>query len=98
MRSVATKWIRDLNIARAVIVAPEIADFEVRRELLRAGGRAGIKTTTRQSAKNRPGNVTPQVVWLNALTQPNEAQPIAGKVFRETPGNVWFLAGYRVVE
>ena len=27
------KWIRDLNIARAVIVAPEIADFEVRREL-----------------------------------------------------------------
>ena len=30
------------DAAGAVIVAPEIADFEVRRELLRTGGTAGI--------------------------------------------------------
>jgi hypothetical protein len=33
------QWIRALDLAGALIFAPEIADFEVRRELLRIGRR-----------------------------------------------------------
>jgi predicted nucleic acid-binding protein len=36
-------WIEDLDLAGVLVVAPEIADFEVRRELLRTGARAGIR-------------------------------------------------------
>ncbi len=36
-------WIVDLDLAGALIFAPEIADFEVRRELLRVGIPAGIQ-------------------------------------------------------
>ena len=42
------QWIRALDVAGAVIVAPEIADFEVRRELLRVvGAAAGIQRLDR---------------------------------------------------
>ena len=37
------QWIRALDLAGALIFAPEIVDFEVRRELLRAGAKAGVK-------------------------------------------------------
>ncbi len=36
-------WIRALDRAGALVFAPEIADFEVRRELLRVGVIAGIQ-------------------------------------------------------
>jgi predicted nucleic acid-binding protein len=36
-------WIRSLAANRARIVVPEIADYEVRRELLRVGATAGIR-------------------------------------------------------
>ncbi len=36
-------WIVDLNLAGALVFAPEMADFEVRRELLRVGIPAGIR-------------------------------------------------------
>jgi hypothetical protein len=35
-------WIRDLGAAGVRIVAPEIADYEIRRELLRVGATVGI--------------------------------------------------------
>ena len=35
-------WLRNLDLAGALIVVPAIADFEVRRELLRTHARAGI--------------------------------------------------------
>ena len=35
-------WIRDLNLSGALIVVTAVADFETRRELLRAGASAGI--------------------------------------------------------
>jgi len=35
-------WIRHLDLTGALIVVPAIADFEVRRELLRTHARAGI--------------------------------------------------------
>ena len=37
------QWIRALDLAGVLIFAPEIVDFEVRRELLRAGAKAGVK-------------------------------------------------------
>ncbi len=40
-------WIRDLDAAGARVVAPEIADYEVRRELLRVGATAGIRRLDR---------------------------------------------------
>src|SRR4051794_21834614 len=36
------RWIADLSLAGVRIVVPEIADYEVRRELLRAAKVAGI--------------------------------------------------------
>ncbi len=36
-------WIRDLGAAGVRVVAPEIADYEVRRELLRVGATAGLR-------------------------------------------------------
>jgi predicted nucleic acid-binding protein len=35
-------WIRTLDAAGARVVVPEIADYEVRRELIRAGATAGV--------------------------------------------------------
>jgi len=35
-------WIRALESAGARVVVPEVADYEVRRELIRAGARAGL--------------------------------------------------------
>jgi hypothetical protein len=35
-------WLRTLDAGGALVVAPEIADYEVRRELIRAGITAGI--------------------------------------------------------
>jgi hypothetical protein len=39
----------------------------------------------RHRAKNRPENLTPQVVWPQALTRVDEAQPVVDKAFTETP-------------
>jgi predicted nucleic acid-binding protein len=36
------KWVRTLDRAGVRIVVPEIADYEIRRELIRAGATAGI--------------------------------------------------------
>ena len=36
-------WLRMLDISGARIVVPEIADYEVRRELIRAGATAGLR-------------------------------------------------------
>jgi predicted nucleic acid-binding protein len=36
------QWIRDLDASGVRVVAPEIADYEVRRELLRSNATAGI--------------------------------------------------------
>jgi predicted nucleic acid-binding protein len=35
-------WIETLRLAGVLLVLPEIAEFEVRRELIRAGARAGL--------------------------------------------------------
>src|SRR5438045_5857406 len=35
-------WMDALRLAGVLVVLPEIADFEVRRELIRAGARAGL--------------------------------------------------------
>jgi hypothetical protein len=35
-------WLYDLDLAGVLVVAPEVADFEVRRELIRTGARSGI--------------------------------------------------------
>jgi hypothetical protein len=35
-------WINALRVAGVLVVVPEIADFEVRRELIRAGASAGL--------------------------------------------------------
>ena len=43
-------WILSLKAARAVIVVPELADFEVRRELVRSGATAGIGRLDRLAA------------------------------------------------
>lgn len=37
------EWLRVLDASRSRLVVPEIADYEVRRELLRAGATAGIR-------------------------------------------------------
>lgn len=37
------QWVRELTRARIKIIVPEIADYEVRRELLRAGAMAGVR-------------------------------------------------------
>jgi predicted nucleic acid-binding protein len=36
-------WLNDLLTAGVRVVVPEIADYEVRRELLRVGARAGLR-------------------------------------------------------
>jgi predicted nucleic acid-binding protein len=41
------QWIRDLDAASVLVVAPEIADYEVRRELLRLGATAGLRRLDR---------------------------------------------------
>ena len=38
-----TTWLRSLLAAGARVVLPEIADYELRRELLRAGKRNGLR-------------------------------------------------------
>ncbi len=43
-------WLRALDAAGAVVVAPEVADYEVRRELLRCGATAGIVRLDRLTA------------------------------------------------
>jgi predicted nucleic acid-binding protein len=35
-------WLESIEMARIVVVVPEIADYEVRRELLRIGSRTGL--------------------------------------------------------
>lgn len=37
------QWVRDLLAARVRVYVPEIADYEIRRELLRCGATAGIR-------------------------------------------------------
>lgn len=39
----AAKWLRALLASGATVVIPEIADYEVRRELLRAGSLKGVR-------------------------------------------------------
>ena len=41
------RWIRDLDAAAVLVVAPEIADYEVRRELLRLGATTGLRRLDR---------------------------------------------------
>ena len=41
------RLIRDLDAASISVVAPEIADYEVRRELLRLGATAGLRRLDR---------------------------------------------------
>jgi predicted nucleic acid-binding protein len=41
------RWIRDLDAAAVLVVVPEIADYEVRRELLRLGAAAGLRRLER---------------------------------------------------
>jgi hypothetical protein len=41
------RLIRDLDAAAVSVVAPEIADYEVRRELLRLGATAGLRRLNR---------------------------------------------------
>ena len=41
------RWIRDLDAAAVLVVTPEIADYEVRRELLRLGATAGLRRLDR---------------------------------------------------
>ena len=55
------------------------------------------KSMTRQRAKNRPKNVTPEVACTQALPASTAAQALAGKPVTTTQGNVEFVAGYRVV-
>jgi len=38
-----TTWLRNVLVAGARVVLPEIADYELRRELLRAGKRNGLR-------------------------------------------------------
>jgi predicted nucleic acid-binding protein len=40
-------WLRALDAAGARVVVPEVADYEVRRELLRAGATAGVSRLDR---------------------------------------------------
>lgn len=40
--AVCRQWLADLRIAGRRIIVPEIADYEVRRELLRIGSKNGI--------------------------------------------------------
>ena len=36
------RWLDSIELAGVVVVVPEIADYEVRRELIRSGARAGL--------------------------------------------------------
>lgn len=44
------QWLRDMDATGALIVVPEVADFEVRRELIRAGATAGVGRLDRLEA------------------------------------------------
>src|SRR3954447_3592413 len=41
-RDACAAWLDAIELAGVLVVAPAIADYEVRRELLRTGARAGI--------------------------------------------------------
>lgn len=47
----AALWLRDLLTAGATVMAPEISDYEVRRELIRAGRAKGVARLDRLAAE-----------------------------------------------
>lgn len=50
VNSEATQWLRNLLMAGTVVRVPEIADYELRRELLRAGKARSVSVLDRYKA------------------------------------------------
>jgi predicted nucleic acid-binding protein len=76
------RWLRDLERSGAVIAVPEIADYELRRELIRAGVTAGIDRLDafETTADYLPitSDVMKYAAWLWAAAR-NAGRPTAPK-------------------
>lgn len=60
------EWLRSLGRAGIGVIVPEIADYEVRRELLRAGKTTGIRQLDRLKATARYVALTTDTMLLAA--------------------------------